>query len=103
MGRVYQRMTKTNEAGSEKNMGQRENGTEVKGSSVDLPDVMEPPANIYMIMAKENSRGWRMGNHARIDRPLGNIEGYCSKTRESSTLLNQGGPGIRPCRPREGI
>lgn len=48
MGRVYQRMTKTNEAGSEKkNMGQRENGPEVNGSSVDLPDVMEPPANIY--------------------------------------------------------
>lgn len=92
MGRVYQRMTKTNEAGPEEYMGQKESGTEVNGNSVDLPDVMEPPANIYD-HGKADRDILRMedGQPCTHRSTLGNIEGYCSKTRESSTLLNQGG------------
>lgn len=62
-------MAKTNEAGPEKNMGQRENGTEVNGSSVDLPDIMEPPANIYDHGKGDNhleAVGWAT-MHASID------------------------------------
>lgn len=61
MQQVYQRTTKTNEAGSDKNIGQGRNGTEMN-DKYDLPDIMEMLANIYK---QHQGDILSMGKHTR--------------------------------------